>query len=159
MGMFEDVGDFHRKFGLPAFPAVKPRFLSREELDFRCAFMVEELGEFFEAYGMLEAASTMRMVRARFIEGHYRDPLGRPSLEKAADALGDLAYVVLGTAHFKGLPWDDIWAEIQRANMQKERASSASQSSRGSSLDVVKPEGWKPPNHLPALHRWANDPS
>jgi len=39
-----------------------------------------------------------------------------------------------------------LWNEVQRANMSKVRASSESQSKRGSSLDVIKPEGWRGPD-------------
>jgi len=41
--------------------------------------------------------------------------------------------------------WDEMWADVQRANMSKERATSATQSKRSSTLDVFKPEGWIPP--------------
>lgn len=41
--------------------------------------------------------------------------------------------------------WDEMWSDVQRANMSKERATSAEQSKRNSTLDVFKPEGWIPP--------------
>jgi predicted HAD superfamily Cof-like phosphohydrolase len=62
------------------------------------------------------------------------------------DALIDLNYVSLGTAHLLGYPWPGGWKEVQEANMAKRRASSASESGRGSALDVIKPEGWTPPD-------------
>jgi len=42
--------------------------------------------------------------------------------------------------------WREMWDDVQRANMTKVRATSASQSKRKTSLDVVKPEGWIGPN-------------
>jgi len=41
--------------------------------------------------------------------------------------------------------WDEMWKDVQKANMAKVRASSALDSKRGSSFDVVKPIGWTPP--------------
>lgn len=41
--------------------------------------------------------------------------------------------------------WDELWADVQRANMSKERAVRADQSKRGSTFDVFKPIGWRGP--------------
>lgn len=41
--------------------------------------------------------------------------------------------------------WDELWVDVQRANMSKERALKAGDSKRGSTWDVIKPEGWVPP--------------
>ncbi len=120
----QDVQDFHEKFGVPVAPT--PSFLGPKTFEFRRKFLHEELREFEESH----AAGDM---------------------EGAADALIDLAYVVHGTAHMMGLPWPLLWDEGQRANISKVRATDASQSKRGSSLDVIKPEGWQPPDHQPFL--------
>jgi predicted HAD superfamily Cof-like phosphohydrolase len=119
-----DVLAFQQKFDVPMAPS--PAFLDEEAETFRVKFMQEELDEFQEACDQLDLA-------------------------KAADALVDLVYVVHGTALMMGLPWQALWAEVQRANMEKVRATSAEQSKRRSTLDVIKPEGWRPPNHVPAL--------
>jgi hypothetical protein len=63
-----------------------------------------------------------------------------------ADALVDIVYVAMGTAYMMGLPWQQLWDEVQRSNMDKVRASDASQSKRKNSLDVVKPQGWVGPD-------------
>ena len=120
----QDVIAFHQRFGVPT--ASEPSFLNPEAYQFRLKFMQEELDEF-----MLSHSSG--------------------DMHGAADALVDLAYVVHGTAHMMGLPWPRLWAEVQRANMDKVRATDATQSKRGTSLDVVKPDGWKGPDHSPAL--------
>ena len=120
----QDVRDFHHKFQVPLCSV--PSLLDPATREFRVKFMQEELNEFIEANQ----------------EG---------SLHKAADALIDLAYVVHGTAVMMGLPWASLWKEVQRANMSKVRATDASQSKRGTSLDVIKPEGWKAPNFDPFL--------
>lgn len=129
-GLFADVGEFHKRFGLDIYPNVKPQLLLKDVQAFRFHFLKEELQEFATAY----------------MDG---------DIEKAGDALVDLVYVALGTAHLMGLPFDEMWAEVHRANMRKERALSAedSRSTRRHSLDVVKPAGWRPPDHAPIIER------
>jgi predicted HAD superfamily Cof-like phosphohydrolase len=119
-----DVSAFHRKFGLVR-PA-SPHFLPTHALEFRLKFLREEITEFEDAH------------RAADMHG-------------AADSLVDEVYVCHGTADMMGIPWYAIWAEVQRKNLLKRRASSVGESKRGSTLDVVKPEGWTPPDHTPAL--------
>lgn len=124
---FSDVGDCMRKFGLPTTADNKaPHMLTKDDQIFRTRFMVEELQEFRDAC----------------IEGNLAD---------AVDALVDLVYVALGTAQLMHVPFDECWAEVQRANMQKVRVKSASESKRGSTLDLKKPPGWQPPNLEPIL--------
>jgi predicted HAD superfamily Cof-like phosphohydrolase len=115
---FELVQQFHDKFNLERPETPQP--LDSDTFEFRLKFMREELEEYREAH----------------IAG---------DLEGMFDALVDLKYVVDGTADLHGFPMDEGTAEVQRANMSKRRAESADESKRGSALDVVKPEGWKPP--------------
>lgn len=117
---FADVRNFHGRFEVPEAKA--PSLLSQEKFDFRFKFLKEELAE--------------------FLMGHEEG-----DLVDMADALIDLVYVAMGTAAMMGLPWQDLWDEVQRANMSKVRAQHAGQSKRGSALDVVKPQGWIGPDH------------
>jgi len=128
MTQFDMVGEFHVKFGLPTVADGPPRPLTDHEFEFRSRFMREELDE-------------------------YEDAVAEGDLAKAADALVDLVYVVLGTAHLHRFPFDEVFAEVQAANMRKVRASSAEESRRGSALDVVKPEGWTSPDVEGVLRR------
>lgn len=41
--------------------------------------------------------------------------------------------------------WNELWTDVQRANMSKVRAEKASDSKRGSQWDVIKPPGWQAP--------------
>ena len=79
---------------------------------------------------------------------------------KAFDALLDLTYVAYGTALFLGVDpgqWHAGMAAVQKANMSKERAESATQSKRGSAFDVIKPEGWTgPEQRLQEILSWDN---
>lgn len=125
MNNFNDVGTFHQKFDLDnvTYQGVGPRHgVDNDLLEFRRKFMQEELDEFTAA---MERGDDVEMF----------------------DALLDLAYVVFGTAHLLGYPWQTGWDEVQRSNMEKERAAAdGSNSKRLSAFDVVKPEGWTPPN-------------
>ena len=119
-----DVGSFHCKFNLPFVSVTRPptpTLLDGDTYDFRVNFLFEELHEFTTSH------------RAG-------------DLAKAADALIDLVYVAMGTAQMMQLPWQELWNEVQRANMAKQRAINPSESKRGSALDVIKPPGWTPPN-------------
>lgn len=133
---FDDVGDFHEKFDLDnvTHRGVGPRDVPRELIDFRVRFLEEELQEF-------------------------KDAVAANDVPKMFDALLDLTYVAMGTAHLCGFPWDEGWAEVQRANMAKVRArSDGSDSTRNSAWDVVKPEGWEPPDLEQVLMRSVSCP-
>jgi predicted HAD superfamily Cof-like phosphohydrolase len=51
---------------------------------------------------------------------------------------------------------NELWDDVQRANMSKERATSVSQSKRGSTFDVIKPKGWVPPATAAIIERYQN---
>lgn len=158
MSDFQDVGDFHRKFQLPNVPdrdvcrehAPVPTLIDRQAAIFRLKFLTEELME--------------------LTSGVIAD-----DLPEIADALIDLVYVAHGTAHLYGLPWEELWHEVQTANMLKVRCKighvfdgkgdsvlnrcghedaldvvcgrpAVEHSKRGSVLDVIKPEGWEKPD-------------
>lgn len=119
--MWEDIKDFHKMFSLPQNEL--PSVLNKELYDFRYRFMYEELGEFEDAHD-------------------------RGDVVKAFDALLDLVYVAMGTAYMMNVPWDEGWSHVQYANMTKKRAEKVGDSKRGSTFDVVKPEGWVAPDAM-----------
>ncbi len=116
---FHDVVDFHNKYGLVYIGKARP--LDKSTQAYRIHFLEEELNEFIQS-------------------ANLDDTVGM------ADALIDIVYVAMGTAYMMGLPWQKLWNEVQRTNMNKIRATDANQSKRKNSLDVIKPEGWEPPN-------------
>jgi len=67
-------------------------------------------------------------------------------LEGMLDALVDLTYVVLGTAYLHGFDFNEAFRRVHEANMKKVRAEAKTDSKRGTAYDVVKPEGWTPPD-------------
>ncbi len=123
---FKDVLAFHCKFEIPM--ATEPSWLDPAAWEFRKKFLQEELDETIKCYE----------------EG---DLIG------VADGLADLNWVSYGTALMMGIPWQLVWAEVNRANMEKVRANGAddARSKRGSSIDIVKPAGWREPAHTIAL--------
>jgi predicted HAD superfamily Cof-like phosphohydrolase len=117
---FADLQDFHAKFAM--HHNTRPGFLEHDLMQFRVNFLQEELDETVAA-------------------------IARGDLAGAADGLVDLVYVAIGTAEIMGLPWSHLWDAVQRANMAKVRAIPGQiEGHRLSKYDVVKPEGWTPPN-------------
>jgi predicted HAD superfamily Cof-like phosphohydrolase len=112
-----DIEEFHIKFGI-AYDG-PPRLLPKELEQFRIKFLAEELVEYIT---------------------------GDASADKL-DALVDLAYVLLGTAHLHGYNFREAWRRVHEANMKKVRVERASDSKRGSAFDVIKPPGWTAPDH------------
>jgi len=122
---YQDVKDFHEKYQVPCSSV--PALLDPFTMDYRIKFLREELDELVFSHGMDDLAG-------------------------CADALVDLVYVAMGTAVIMGLPWEQLWDEVQRANMTKRLAKpDGSDSKRGSPLDVIKPPGWVGPDHSAAL--------
>lgn len=72
-------------------------------------------------------------------------------LPGAADALIDLVVVAMGTAVLMGLPWQQLWDDVHRANMEKEPAPSERMHGL---MDLIKPPGWTPPQTEQILERW-----
>jgi hypothetical protein len=122
--LLEDMQAFSTKFQQPQVrvPGRVPEALN-EHIDFRILLMQEELTETLEAFD-------------------NRD------MTEVLDGLVDLVYVVLGTAHFLNLPFQEAWDEIHHSNMQKELTTedTIGSAKRGYILDVIKPEGWRPPD-------------
>lgn len=134
---YDDVKDFHLKFEVPTDESRQLGLMPLDEVEYRAAFLGEELDEF----------------KAACYAG---------DLPGAADALIDLVYVAKGTALLLGISpacWEELWADVQRANMAKERATSAAdpRSKRSHSLDVVKPAGWVGPDGAAILRKHGAD--
>lgn len=117
--MYQDVIDFHNKMGI--FSPEKPVDLDLEIVQFRVRRTHEEIQEYLNAYADIDLAGQL-------------------------DALVDLVYIALGTAVFHGFNFDEAWRRVHEANMQKRRAVTADESKHGTTLDVVKPQGWLAPD-------------
>lgn len=120
------VNEFHKRFGVHESHQETPSLIEDPEAQlFRQRFMREELREYALAH---ESGD----------------------LVTAFDSLLDLAYVVYGTALMMGITpemWREGFSAVHDCNMKKVRAQHESESKRGSTLDVIKPEGWVGPEN------------
>ncbi len=141
----QDIVDFHRKFdqeytGLP-------RCLPEDLGVFRGKFLQEELSEYNWHRQHAEHEGSFRD------DPEYSDPAAYAfRLEHMLDALVDLVYVALGTAHLHGFNFREAWRRVQRANMSKVRKDRADadaiDSGRAPKYDIVKPKEWVAPSHI-----------
>lgn len=123
MSYYRDVGEFHRKFDIPAFdPRKACTFPSKEIVDYRVKFLEEELQE-------------------------LKDAIEANDLIEVMDALADIVYVACGTAHYFNAPFAQIWAEIHRANMDRIKVTpeNCPPEKKYRPDLVIKPPGWKAP--------------
>lgn len=123
--MYDDVATFHKKFNIPTAGNGPCQMPDQSIIEYRTKFLKEELVEFMEACE----------------EG---------SLVDAFDALLDIAWVAMGTAHYFGAPWEEGWEEVARANMDRVLVTreNCPPEKRYRRHMVMKPEGWKPPDLL-----------
>jgi len=152
--MVADIERFHQFFGLE-WPG-KPRILEPDLFEFRRKFIEEEFVEWQEEQpGLIEA-----LTADDGEPDHRRIAMG---LHQQLDALIDLIYVVLGAAYlqFGSKAVNEAWRRVQAANMKKERIQKVGSglSKRGfDQFDVVKPEGWRPPDHHDLVREHAHFP-
>lgn len=132
----DDVAAFHRATDTPILTS--PKFPDAERVLLRAELVSEEVQR-----ELLPAMITRNMV-------------------ETADAIVDSIYVLVGTALELGLPLQELWDEVQRANMTKavQQPDGTLKVLKREDGKVLKPEGWKPPDiegvlirhgwHLPA---------
>lgn len=121
--MVQDVLAFHEKFGIDYKGPV--REIPADDKLFRMDRITEEHDEYVEA-----------------VLNH--------DLEKQLDALVDLVYITLGTAHLHGWDFNEAWRRVHAKNMAKRRAEPGEGKYQGGGstvCDIVKPDGWTPPDH------------
>lgn len=120
--MFQDVVDFHHKYGIQYVGP--PRDLPGDIKEFRYKRFIEEKEEIEEA-------------------------LNEGDLESELDGYVDLIYIILGTCHLHGWNFDEAWSRVHAANMKKERASNKNPGKYQELVckqDIVKPPGWVAPD-------------
>jgi predicted HAD superfamily Cof-like phosphohydrolase len=129
----EMVAEFHRKHGMPRsdVPRVTDDFQRRV---LRLALLREELDELMNSLG---------------IEGDYGEYIEAeaPDIIGVADALGDLLYLVIGSAVEWGIPLDLVLEEVHRSNMTKQAGNV-----RGDGKILKGPE-FSPPDLAPLVGR------
>jgi predicted HAD superfamily Cof-like phosphohydrolase len=101
--MFEDVKEFHEKFGLE---------VREEPID------IKEL----HPHGSTSSSPLWRLRDALHAEEYAElrtAMVDDEDLVGVADAICDLIYVLCGTAVSFGIPLDECFTEVQRSNMSK----------------------------------------
>lgn len=128
----KDVRDFMKaaRQPMPDGPAV----LDGKEKWSRLTMLLEELSEHKKALADLKKASEYN--NQREVED---------AIVEIGDSIGDLIFVLIGTAHSYGLDIDAIWDEIARSNRSKvnEKTGFMDKDSTGK---VIKPRSYTPPN-------------
>jgi predicted HAD superfamily Cof-like phosphohydrolase len=138
----QKVLNFHQTFG--ALINEKPTEISVEEAILRLRLIHEEFGELIYASGLqhnnewvysgseewgvrtqpvLNSDGTVLIKKCEDKHGTFDMPvfeeIYRPNLPLIADALGDLLYVIYGTAIAYGIDMESVFNEIHRSNMSK----------------------------------------
>lgn len=116
--IFEDTMAFQKKYGLWA--ANIKGFLPDENMEVKINHLKEELDETVEGW-------------------QNRD------LAQVCDSIIDLIYVASGLLNLMNVPSQQLWNDVQLRNMCKIRATKEIIGKRGSTFDVIKPEGWVGP--------------
>lgn len=135
--MFDDVVQFHTKFGINY--QGKPRVLPQGEQGNRLRFLNEEL----EEYRMAMLLCTRELEADDLDKAEFNH-----NLAECLDALVDLVYVAMGTAHLHGFDFNEAWRRVHAANMLKTRGEGWKK--------VIKPPGWEPPNHVDLIEDHAH---
>lgn len=120
--MFQDVVDFHCKYGIQYVGP--PRKLPKDVEVFREARFTEECAEIYQS----------------LLSGDQAEEL---------DGYVDLIYIILGTCHLHGWNFEEAWSRVHAANMKKERASDKNPGKYqklGCKQDIVKPPEWVAPD-------------
>jgi hypothetical protein len=123
----QDINDMHRKFGVHKWVSEQLVAGDKEKLskflEFRLNFLQEELDE-------TRSAAIMD-----------KNP------EEIVDGLIDLCVVAIGTLDAFGIDAYKAWDEVHNANMSKEPGIKESRPNPLGLPDLIKPEGWKGPEH------------
>ena len=116
----EDIAVMHQHYGVnnkvKQFDVTK----LRQFLEFRIAFLQEELDE---------------------LKDNTRNP------EEIVDALIDLCVVAIGTLDSFGVDANKAWDAVLEANMNKQVGVKEGRPNPLGLPDLMKPAGWTPPNH------------
>lgn len=117
------------------------------------AFMVASNQETNLQSGPFCPSYETRALRGRLLTEEVRELLiAQDNLDfvEVADALADIAYVLLGTANAWGINLGPIFDEVHRSNMTKIVDGECVKDERGK---VLKPPSYEPPNLAPLIEK------
>ena len=121
----QDIHEMHNHYGIHESMKKLDRHGLRAYLNFRIKFLQEELDE------LKEATKPMIPIDA----------------EETVDALIDLCVVAIGTLDAFGVNAYEAWNQVLAANLNKEVGIKESRPNPYGLPDLIKPEGWTPPDH------------
>lgn len=127
----DDIRDMHTKFGVREVVETFDREKLLTFLKFRLDFLQEELNEAMTALNQMQNSAAPSVDAA----------------EDVVDAMIDLAVVAIGTLDAFNVNSQEAWNRVHGANMQKEPGVKASRPNPLGLPDLIKPEGWKSPQH------------
>lgn len=121
----KDINDMHAKYGVHDWVESNKdnKELMQKFLHFRIKFLEEELTE-------TKTAAVFE-----------KDP------SEIVDGLIDLCVIAIGTMDAFGVDANEAWTRVHKANMAKEVGVKESRPNPLGLPDLVKPEGWKAPEH------------
>lgn len=135
MSMIDDVAAFHRKFDVPV--KTVPSVPDRGRIRLRFDLVREEYDELIAAIGVTECGPEG--------ETWWETDPERTDLPEVADAIADLIYVLIGTAHEFGVPLAEVWRRVHESNMAKDGGGMRTNGK------ITKPPGWQAPDVEGAL--------
>ena len=121
----EDMNRMHKKYGVHEAIEKLDRKELRAYLSFRVRFLQEELDELKKA----------------------TQPMVPIDAEETVDALIDLCVVAIGTLDAFGVNAYEAWNQVLAANLNKQVGIKESRPNPYGQPDLIKPEGWTPPDH------------
>ena len=124
---FKDMQDMHKKYGVNKWMQAELQSdidwrKINKFMQFRIGMMQEELDETKSAFENKNA-------------------------EEMVDGIIDLCVFAIGTLEVFGVDANKAWDEVYKANMSKEFGIKQGRPNPLGLPDLVKPEGWKGPNH------------
>jgi predicted HAD superfamily Cof-like phosphohydrolase len=139
----EQVSEFHRAFGVAERST--PGIPDDDTVKLRLKLIGEEFCELLEACGYRGASIA---IWSRLTDALSAAP--KMDLEETVDALADLQYVIQGAYLSFGVDDEPITDEVQAANMRK-LGPDGKPIYRESDRKLLKPKGWRGPDHRPLL--------
>jgi predicted HAD superfamily Cof-like phosphohydrolase len=115
------VREFHAAFGHPV--GTGPGMITGALAELRVRLIAEELAEYAASLGVQlhvdVVPNAVSVANAQMIVSCQHHPEAATSVVEAADALGDLDYVVQGANVVHGFPGASVVMEVHRSNMSK----------------------------------------
>jgi hypothetical protein len=116
---------------------------------------IKDIAEMHEHFGVNKAVNNMSVqslvqyfdFRVKFLQEELDELKNAEIPADAIDALIDLCVVAIGTLDAFGIDGNDAWNRVHAANMKKQVGVKNSRPNPLGLPDLIKPEGWTPPDH------------